>query len=331
MIRNGFIKPSEFALARIAEYNKSSDIALKEGEVGRLQSKQVDALHESFYALKESGLNRKAQHEAFCAGVKKALLVECINHLYQTVVERNMYDDSARTITKNLVNKLVEEQGVTNLLNRFKSQNTLLSEYSMLVDKYYDIIVEEVNTNKNTDDADDSEDKETMTSDTDSYAQNFGIDVKIKDNFFDDLKTVDPDDVILSIRNRVSDAVQQFIDSNTADKMDIQDIISQVKERVNTAKISTDVQESYKSLGGKYIADIRRKPKKLFGYMVESVSANVMKDEVMKEHFMKDGHLDMQKIVENCELMYTLLEMVNTTEMVNVNEEYMESVVQSLK
>ena len=313
-MNRGFMTASEFALASIKRLEAENNKPLQEAEKAKIRNRELNAITESYYASLQEGVDKANKFMTYSSNVKKALLAECINSVYQSVIECNRHDATSIAISKNLVNKLIEEQGVSTLLNRFKTKNILLSEYYSLIEKYYNKIVTEA----------DEKAKEDNASD------NYGIDVTVKDNFFDELNMAKPEDVILNIRTRVSDAVQEFIDSNTEDKMDIKDILQQVQDRVNSTKVD-EVKESYRAMGEAQIRDIRNKPKKLFGYMVESVSKGVMKDEALKEYYMKDERLDMDKIVENCELMYTLLEVVNTTGMVKVDEAYIQSVVDAMK
>jgi hypothetical protein len=61
------------------------------------------------------------------------------------------------------------------------------------------------------------------------------------------------------------------------------------------------------------------------------MAESVMKNENLKKQFTEDGKVNINKVVENCEIMYTLLEMVNTTEMIRVNESYIKELINSFK
>ena len=64
--------------------------------------------------------------------------------------------------------------------------------------------------------------------------------------------------------------------------------------------------------------------------MVESLSKAAFKDDALKARYIHEGTVDMDGIVNSTELIYTMLEMVNTTNMVNVDEDFMNNYIKSL-
>ena len=67
--------------------------------------------------------------------------------------------------------------------------------------------------------------------------------------------------------------------------------------------------------------------------MVHSMCESAMKhkETTHKEFFAEGGHLDMGKIVDRTKLMYTFLEMLNTTKIEKIDENYIANVVSSFK
>ena len=50
-----------------------------------------------------------------------------------------------------------------------------------------------------------------------------------------------------------------------------------------------------------------------------------------KKVYVNESKINMDKVVEDATLVYTMLEMLNTTEMVNVNEEFIEKYLDNLR
>ena len=70
--------------------------------------------------------------------------------------------------------------------------------------------------------------------------------------------------------------------------------------------------------------------KNIFHYMVESLCKNTFKNDKLKTKYLNESTLNMDNIVNDSMLIYNMLEMVSTTNMVNVNEDYLNSFIESL-
>ena len=70
--------------------------------------------------------------------------------------------------------------------------------------------------------------------------------------------------------------------------------------------------------------------KNIFHCVVESLTNSVLKDDVLKQKYMNEATIDMDKVVNSAQLIYTMIEMVNTTNMVDVDEAYMNEYIKSL-
>ena len=56
-----------------------------------------------------------------------------------------------------------------------------------------------------------------------------------------------------------------------------------------------------------------------------------MKDDQLKEEFTEGAKLNIPKIVDRIETMYTFIETVNTMQLYPVDEEYMQNLIESLR
>ena len=68
----------------------------------------------------------------------------------------------------------------------------------------------------------------------------------------------------------------------------------------------------------------------IFIGMVESLAIKSFKDDKFKTKYINESALNMDNIVNDSMLIYQMLEMVNTTNMVNVDEDFMNNYIKSL-
>ena len=82
------------------------------------------------------------------------------------------------------------------------------------------------------------------------------------------------------------DSTQEFIDSNTKDKMKIKDILTSTKEKIDKSKDKKNaakLQEGYTAIGKERISDIREtKTQNVFEAMVYSLAKTALKNEDAK-------------------------------------------------
>lgn len=247
----------------------------------------------------------------FSESVKSTLLAECMYKLYDSSLGIHFESTDNASIKRNFINRFIEENsGPTSILNSIRTKSFLLSEFNRLVIKYHKIITESV-------------DKDDPTT--------FKIDATIKDNFFDELNEKDLGEVSAAIRIRVTDAMEEFIQANISDKIEIEQTLKDAQEKINASKIE-EVRESYGILAKQKISKIRNSRRKnILSELVSSMSKSVLKNDYLKEEYMKDNKLNIDKIVERCELMYTFMEMLNTSKFIDINESYIKEVLESMK
>ena len=249
--------------------------------------------------------------------IKEAFVSECIYKLY---CESVLYPMTSRdkVIARNLVNKFVIENGASNLISSFATENMILSEFSRISQKYYDRVLE-------------SCDKHEECEFTSQIGGQI-IDQNVVDDFYKELEEVDVADASKAIKDRVADAITDFIDTNAVNKIEYEEIIKSAQDKVSA--ISTEdeaVAESYITMAKRKINEMKNKKEtNVFGYMVEALTTSVFKDESLKSRFVHEGNVDMDGIVESTQLIYTMLEMVNTTNMVNVDEKFINTYLTNL-
>ena len=318
-------KPSENMNKSMTEINRmihEQQIQEQEEEQKRVQleeSIRIKELSENQVNTLEyqQSINKTANAKReFLQNVKNSLLSECIFKLYKDSTVAPL-TESDKVIARNLVNKFVLENGAGELLLNFKHKNLLLSEFSRITNKYYQRILEEC-------------DDESSDPSKAGKAREFSIDDKTKEDFFTELEDIDTEDASKLIKERVSDAVSEFIDNNENQKLEYEDIIKSAQDRI-AGTTNESYAESYTNQAKRTINEMRLNAKKnIFHYMVESLCKNTFKNDKLKTKYLNESTLNMDNIVNDSMLIYNMLEMVSTTNMVNVNEEYMRNYVKSL-
>lgn len=275
-------------------------------------------MFEQVLDIHTEGAQRRDSFLNFSYDVKEALLTECLTRVYEGAVGYKYQSTVADSVKKSLISKFIQEQGVDRLVSSFKTRSLMLSEFASLINKYHKLITE----------ACDKQDPATFT-----------IDHEFKTKFFEELDNTDADAVAEVIKSRVTTAIEEFITANMANKMEIKDIMDDSQNRIESIKtIKDDEKRAQQEAWIRESAQIKidavrnNKPKSVFSTMVENMSVACMKDPALKEQFTtEEGKLDIDSIVESCEMMYTLLEMVNTTKMVNVDAAYVERFIEGFK
>ena len=111
----------------------------------------------------------------------------------------------------------------------------------------------------------------------------------------------DFDEICDNIRMRVTDGIEDFVQSNINNKMDIEEVISRTKEKIDNVSYGTDeeVKQEYANLGKRRIESIKNRKFGLLEAIVQKVSKSAMLNESISEAYTSsDGSLDMEKIVE---------------------------------
>ena len=112
--------------------------------------------------------------------------------------------------------------------------------------------------------------------------------------------------------------------------MEYEDIINTAKEKMANATDESYI-ESYNYMAGSEINDLKLKSRNnIFGCMVESLAIKSFKDDKLNKKYVHEATLNMDNIVNDSMLIYQMLEMVNTTNMVNVDEDFMNNYIKSL-
>ena len=305
--------------------NEEREKSIREQAAYNREVEEYQTNYQKYIAEK---LNASKNKSDFLQSVKEAFLTECIMKLYRQSVPTPMTKED-NTIARNLVTRFVKENGVGDLLIDFSTKNVLLSEMARITKKYYNKVLEDCSPNYDMDQRPDGV--------APGEVMDYKLSTTIRDDFFKELEDLECADAANMIKDRVADSITEFIDSNAAAKMEYQDIIDQAQDKIAALKPTGDASldealiEEQSRIAKSKINDLKIKRKKnVFNIMVESLTRKALTDNAFKEQFVHESSVDMDAIVDSTTLIYTMLEMVNTTRMVNVNEAFITEYLQSL-
>ena len=257
---------------------------------------------------KERLLNR---YRSFVETVKNSLVVECLYNIFEHAVQENQKDLTNTAIMRAMVSQYVKENGYDNILEKMKSGSVALSEMHNMITDHAKKIIESV----------DKEDPNT-----------FVITPKMKDEFFKSLDYSDSQAISDAIKDRVSTAMDDFVTANTKDHEDISSALQQAQDKIDKVpEDDKELQESYQIQAKRKISEIRNSSKGVLHSMISAMCESVLKDQDQYSEFMREGHLDIDKIVTRTSLMYTFMEMLNTARIEKVDAAFIESVISDLK
>lgn len=282
--------------------NSRKQEALRENAIHVKEEKEKREEEEEKSKHYEEAVQRAAlpgQYNKFMTSVKENFVEQCIYSVFNESL--NIFDrrSEKQELTKRaLVKNFVQEQGVDKLLRKFKTKNSLLSEYALICNKAINEVSEST----------DAMNKNSWTIDTD-----------IKNKFIDNLDNCNSKEAILTITDRVTDAEAEFVNDNIRKKIQIDEIIQSKKDRLDAMEDKPEeVKESVAAIYDRKAKAVKNSyMSTIYQSIAESMTKNAFTDEGLKQIYIKEGNLDMKTLLEDVGIIYTFLETVYTTEMVD--------------
>ena len=278
------------------------------------EMREIEEIQESIDAresTRQEALKKKKSFAEFSMGIKDSLLAESMISIYEASLPNDLKLNPAnKNIGIGMINTFIKENGTNNILTNVKYNSLFLSELGRMVNTYHKAIIEKVDT----------EDPD------------FKLDSYYKDDFFDNLKGEDFDELTDTIRMRVSDAIEEFIQSNINNKIDIDEVITHTKDKIDNAGYGTseEVKQEYANIGKRRIEKIKNRKYGILESIVQKISKSAITNKTIAESYTEDGKLNMDKIVESATAIYTFLEMLNTAKFVNIDESYVKNFLDNL-
>lgn len=288
-------------------------------------------VNESAYAARSRYLNdkkmaeekQKAQKEYtdFISNSRDYLVAEAFNMILTESLDEDTSEED-RQYGKALIEGFVKEQNTVKLLSDMSRKSLFLAGIAEAVKETHEKIVHGC---------------------ADGDKNNFRITKTVNDEFFQKLVGLKDNKITEKINERVCNAVEDYIQANVNDKLDLEELAEKTKERIEVAKSKGKTAEEQKKIEEsvtlqykKQVQEIKNRSNHrkvgLYEQVMHYMTQGVVSDQNILESFTtSSGKLNMNKITGKVNVLYTFLEMLNTTKIVNVDEAFVESVLKDMK
>lgn len=281
----------------------------------REQYKDAQDMYTKHRLLREAKEKSRKEYSTFIENSTNYFVCEAINKILQESL-RPETSDSLRNYGKSLVTKFVLEEGAAKIIHDFEIKSELLSGIAKAIQDSMETVKE-------------SCDKDDCTT--------FKIGDKCNKDFFDKLEGCNTKKVAAEINRRVMDSVDEFVKSNAQDKQDLEDLAASTTEKINAVRGTAQEAASIKQeLTNRYRSQANvirsNRPKNIYEQLVYNATSGIVSSDVLRESYQTtEGKLNVSKIMESVEVMYTFLETLNTAKIANINEAYIKNVLKSVK
>lgn len=230
--------------------------------------------------------------------LKEAFLFEAIKYFYNESSVQEIEKEELQTTKDTIIMGFIKENGVENILNKFRKRDVVLTDIANFVNESTRAIMEE-NEEKLKDPETAPEDIEVSTDDRESFIDKMSQ------------QKEEIEDVGAMVQTHVANNVEEFIASNVEDRQQIKDILDDVKEKVASIKaanadVAEQIKESKIMKARREIHKIKNSKKNILECMVNHLSKRVIAEN--HQAFLDDRNsIKMDKIVETAECMLTML------------------------
>jgi hypothetical protein len=162
-----------------------------------------------------------------------------------------------------------------------------------------------------------------------------------KEEMLDKMEKEDSvDDAVEMIASRIATAEEEFIQKNKEDKEKIEQIISNINQRIDAVKADATTSDEVKDATeeelnqemARMIRDMDyRRSTPIYEFMMKKIGYNIMKDKDLRTVYCtENGKIDMGKAIVTGTVMYGFLEFVNTLKLETVDEAYVQKIVDTI-
>ncbi len=230
--------------------------------------------------------------------LKEAFLFEAIKYFYNESSVQEIEKKELQTTKDTIIMGFIKENGVENILNKFRKRDVLLTDVANFVNESTRAIMEE---------------NEEKLKDSETAPEDIQVSVDDRESFIDKMaqQKEEIEDVGAMVQTHVANNVEEFIASNVEDRQQIKDILDDVKEKVASIKaanadVAEQIKESKIMKARREIHKIKNSKKNILECMVNHLSKRVIAEN--HQAFLDDRNsIKMDKIVETAECMLTML------------------------
>lgn len=230
--------------------------------------------------------------------LKEAFLFEAIKYFYNESSVQEIEKEELQTTKDTIIMGFIKENGVENILNKFRKRDVVLTDIANFVNESTRAIMEE---------------NEEKLKDSETAPEDIQVSVDDRESFIDKMaqQKEEIEDVGAMVQTHVANNVEEFIASNVEDRQQIKDILDDVKEKVASIKaanadVAEQIKESKIMKARREIHKIKNSKKNILECMVNHLSKRVIAEN--HQAFLDDRNsIKMDKIVETVECMLTML------------------------
>lgn len=230
--------------------------------------------------------------------LKEAFLFEAIKYFYNESSVQEIEKEELQTTKDTIIMGFIKENGVENILNKFRKRDVVLTDIANFVNESTRAIMEE---------------NEEKLKDSETAPEDIQVSVDDRESFIDKMaqQKEEIEDVGDMVQTHVANNVEEFIASNVEDRQQIKDILDDVKEKVASIKaanadVAEQIKESKIMKARREIHKIKNSKKNILECMVNHLSKRVIAEN--HQAFLDDRNsIKMDKIVETAECMLTML------------------------
>lgn len=230
--------------------------------------------------------------------LKEAFLFEAIKYFYNKSSVQEIEKEELQTTKDTIIMGFIKENGVENILNKFRKRDVILTDIANFVNESTRAIMEE---------------NEEKLKDSETAPEDIQVSVDDRESFIDKMaqQKEEIEDVGAMVQTHVANNVEEFIASNVEDRQQIKDILDDVKEKVASIKaanadVAEQIKESKIMKARREIHKIKNSKKNILECMVNHLSKRVIAEN--HQAFLDDRNsIKMDKIVETAECMLTML------------------------
>lgn len=230
--------------------------------------------------------------------LKEAFLFEAIKYFYNESSVQEIEKEELQTTKDTIIMGFIKENGVENILNKFRKRDVVLTDIANFVNESARAIMEE---------------NEEKLKDSETAPEDIQVSVDDRESFIDKMaqQKEEIEDVGAMVQTHVANNVEDFIASNVEDRQQIKDILDDVKEKVASIKaanadVAEQIKESKIMKARREIHKIKNSKKNILECMVNHLSKRVIAEN--HQAFLDDRNsIKMDKIVETAECMLTML------------------------
>lgn len=258
--------------------------------------------------------NKQKALDAFASESKDFLLTESLFYImkkcFPVTLESSLLDQG-----RSVISSFVMEEGADSLLSRFRTKTLFLSELANIVETTHRKVLHSC------------EGKDAPFKITNS-------DMKA---FHDRIDNMSTDAITKEIVSRVTKAEENFVKANMKDKENIEKLAEKTKEKIDNIKAKDvdteeDLKQEFAALYRRDVDSVMNRKKGILESIVLRMSRAIVSEPALLEQFTQEnGKLDMQRIIDSSEVMYTFLEIVNTLNIKPITTSYISDALASIK